>query len=477
MKLVFFVLSLSACLSLFAQSDKDFRKNQYKLDLNHSGMGITFYRPALGPIAKTPNPWVDVNILADIFEMRFGIGKVDARGSVPSGFSFTESVNDHYFGSNVYFGVNVPLNFLSFGAQNSALKVFRGHPVAAGGLGWFEMINSSTWRDKKDAEVIYFGLAPGYRIRFPFGSIEGTLNMRLGIKAGEEDNRFKGFGVYPAITVRLDAMKWLYNTHLVNVPATQTSISNIHTTEQRIGTRYEGYNQIDVYERTTTADVSVSSITIGVQDIGPHIGIGPKVSFMNPKRSPYIPTSKMIGIVAEGRGGPISVGLTVEGGRIGMGGTLEEKDSDKHTFRRKLDRSDTIGLGEISTVNLYTQIGFDISPVFLVPFGIGMDKGSATSFLSVVAGFNFGAHLSFNPQYLHPAAAETKYDAIVQNDQGKTKEKYLDPKAAKSGYLGGFFIAVEVGACSFKITNYRYYGAPFASTTMMSVAYRFPVRK
>ena len=477
MKGVLCILPLSACLSLSAQSDSDFRRNQYQLDKNHSGMGVTFYRPALGPITRTPNPWVDVNILADIFEIRIGVGKVDARGSVPSGFSYTESVNDHYFGSNVYFGANVPLNFLNFGAQNSALKVFRGHPVVSGGFGWYQLINTATWRDKKDAEIIYLGMAPGYRIRFPFGSIEGTLNMRLGMRTGAEENRFKGFGVYPAVTVRLDALKWLYDTHLVNVPATQMSISNVQTTERRIGTRYEGYNEIDVYERTTTADVSVSAITIGVQDIGPHIGIGPKISFMNPKRSPYIPTSRMVGIVAEGRGGPLSLGVTLEGGRIGMGGKLLKNDADDHKFRKKLDRDDTTGLAEISTVNIYTQVGFDISPLFLLPFGIGIDKGSSTSFLSVIAGFNFGAHLSFNPQYLHPAAAQAKYDAIIENDQGQTNEKYLDPKAAKSGYLGGFFIAVEAGACSFKITNYRYYGAPFASTTMMSVAYRFPLKK
>ena len=197
---------------------------------------------------------------------------------------------------------------------------------------------------------------------------------------------------------------------------------------------------------------------------------------MSPKRSPYIPTSFLIGAVCEARSGFFDLGITLESGKIGHGGKLIIKDEEDHTYRKKLDRNETSGLGTLNTVNFYSQIGIDISPIFLIPFGITYDKGEATSFLSVTSGFNLGGHFSWGQQFIQ-ASDRAVYDQLLEENNQDAKEKFIDPGKLKSGFLGGFYLSVQIGATSFKVTNYRYYGAPFASTTMYSVAYRFPLVK
>ncbi len=459
-----------------AEQRAAFKRNQHALDMNHSGIGISFYRPALGDMTKFEKPWFDINILSDLFEFKFGLGQCSVRGSIPFGYTGTQSVNNKQFGYHFYAGMNIPINFLTIGSQSSPYKSFRGHPVIAAGMGMFNLTNQDKPARSHTARIWYLGINPGYRIRMPFGSIEANLNLRLGMTTGDESEYFKGVGVYPSITFRVDALKWRYNPEMVTVKASQTSISNVQSTTVHTGTSYTSTQRIDHYTTYTSGDVHVTNFDMGIQDIGPHFGIGPKVSFMSPKRSSHIPLSNLFGIVLEGRGGPMDFGVCLEGGRIGHGGELKVKDEDEGKYYRKLDRNTETGQGELTTINLFTQIGFDISPAFLVPFGIAYDKGNATSFLSATAGFNFGAHFSFGQQFLDPADEKVYADKIIDNE-GKAKDKFIDPSAAKSGYLGGFYFSVQVGAVAFKVTNYRYYGAPFASTTMYSVAYRFPLKR
>src|SRR5690606_15106648 len=156
-------------------------------------------------------------------------------------------------------------------------------------------------------------------------------------------------------------------------------------------------------------------------------------------------------------------------GRVGHGSELKPK-SDTGKYRKKLDKLETFGRGTLQTVNLHVNLGIDISPLFLAPLGIAMNKGEATSYLSATAGLVMGGHLSWDQRYIDPSV-QAIYDEIVQDHEGAVKRKFLDPSQVGPGYLGGFYFSVQVGAMSFKVTNYRYYGAPFASNTLLGVAY------
>jgi hypothetical protein len=191
------------------------------------------------------------------------------------------------------------------------------------------------------------------------------------------------------------------------------------------------------------------------------------------QRSTYIPAGKLFGIAMEGRAGGADFGITFEGGRVGHGSELEAKDKSEGKYKRKLNRFETAGTGTLNVLNAYLQIGVDISPILLAPLGIVIEKGESTSFFSVSAGINVGGHLAWNQHFDNPSI-QTFYDYEIVADQSKAKEKFIDPSKAKAGYLGGFYLSVQVGAMDFKFTNYRYYGAPFASTCMFSLAYRIP---
>ncbi len=479
--LLFCVITLSLFKFSYSQEvtpemKRDYRENQIELDKNHGGIGIMLYRPGLGDLVSHDQPWVGVNILSDVLELKLGFGKANVNGTIPLGFSFTENIDTREFGAQFAVGANFPLPILTFGAQKSENRVFRGHPVLALEFGTFRFHNINNYSGDAQNSILYFGLNPGYRVRVPFGSIELNLNTRLGLSMGDEPDYYKGAGFYPSITFRIDAMKWHFSPDMVSVPATQTTVSNVKSKTYRTGTRYTGNGgRVEYYTTYTTADVNVQQMNVGVQDIGPHFGIGPKISWMNPRRTAFAPSSFLAGLVAEARGGPIDGGITLEGGRIGHGSELDAKGDEPNEFRRKLDKLETYGTGTVNTVNLFANIGFDISPLFLVPFGITMDKGNATSFLSSSAGFIFGGHMSWGQEFEDPTSAEL-YDQIILDDQGVNKPKFLDPREGGPGFLGGFYFSVQVGALGFKLTNYRYYGAPLASNTLLSIAWRIPVR-
>lgn len=455
---------------------RDYRKNQIELDKNHGGIGIMLYRPGLGKLVTSDESWVGVNILSDIVEFKLGFGKTHVNGTIPYGFSFTENVDTKEYGAQIAVGANLPLPILTFGAQKSENRVFRGHPVVAIEAGNFRFHNFDRYTGDAQNNIWYLGINPGYRLRLPFGSVELNLNTRLGMSMGDQPDYYRGSGIYPSITFRIDAMKWHYSPDMVSVAASQTTVSNVQSKTYRTGTRYNADgSRVALYTTYTTADVNVQQLNIGVQDIGPHFGIGPKVSWMNPRRTPFAPRSFLVGAVAEARGGPIDGGITLEGGRIGHGSELEAKGADPNEFRRKLDKQETYGMGTVNTVNLYANVGFDISPLFLIPFGISMDKGNATSFLSSSAGFIFGGHVTWGQEF-EGSSSNGLYDQIILEDEGVNKPKFLDPREGGPGFLGGFYFSVQVGAVAFKLTNYRYYGAPFASNTLLSVAWRIPVR-
>lgn len=481
MKPLFFTLLTITCLKGFSQDSitdemrQAYNKNQHRLDLNQGGIGLSFYKPGLGKIVDIDQPWIGINMLSDVFEMKLGFGRTHIQGTIPVGSSYSEQVNTREYGTHFAIGFNSPLKFLTFGAQKSPNQVLRGHPIVSGEIGAFWFHNQEKYYGEAQTSLYYLGVNPGYRIRVPFGSIDINVNARLGMPLGKNSDYYKGIGIYPSLTFRFDALKWKYNPDMVSVQGTYTSVSNIQSRKEYAGTRYNSDgSSITYYNVYTTADVHVQDVTIGIQDIGGHIGIGPKISFMNPRRTPFAPESFLVGVAAEGRRSYFDFGATLEGGKVGHGSKLVVKDEEDSKYRKKLNKNETFGQGTLNTINLYTNIGFDISPFFLGIIGLSVDKGESTSFLSVTTGFITGIHTSFGQRYVDPTVQST-FDQIVADDQGMSKEKFLDPSEIGTGFLGGFYFSVQIGAMNFKITNYRYYGAPFASNTLMSIAYRFPV--
>lgn len=433
------------------------RKIEHKLDRSHGGIGASIYTPTFGKHVTINKPWMEANALFDIVELKLGFGTSHV---LRDNFRLEED-----YGTHLYAGINYPITWLAIGRQKSAFNIFRGHPVIAGGFGYYGFKDKFGNQKKATDKQWYFGINPGYRLRFPFVSIEANFNMKVGLTKGADMEGYsKRFTFYPSGTLRFDALKWFFNPQMVQASGTQTSVSNFKSSSYRSG---------NYIYTTTTYDVTVSPISMGIQNIGGHIGVGPKISFMNPNRDAHIPTSILVGAAAEGRFASADFGLTVEGGKIGHGGLLIPKSGDKHKFRKKLNKTERDGLGTMNTVNVYTQLGVDISSLLLIPFGISIDKGKSTSYLGLTAGVNLGAHFSWGQEFINPDDAAI-YDQRLAADNGVSKEKFIDPRQVNSGFLAGFYISLQVGTTAFKITNYRYYGAPFASTTMFSIAYRFP---
>lgn len=449
-----------------------YRKNQYKLDKNHSGIGYMAFQPKLGTNMYAQKPWVGVNMLTDIFEMKLAFGELSNFGIEMEAPSLLPISKD--YGYLFSMGANIPLNFMNFGAQKSYNKIFRGHPILGVSLGAFGMRDSTKFDGRRE-KILFLNASPGYRLRFPYMSVDFTFDINAGIYNGIRDDLFKGFSFYPTITLRFDGLKQLFSPSLVSVDATQTTLSNFSSTTT-VNREYRSSGTVDVYTTYYSGNVSVSNTTIGIQDIGPHLGIGPKVSFTSPAKDPYISPGYLIGFVAQGRASILDYGINIEGGKVGHGSELEIKDEEEGTFKRKLERGTTFGKGTMNTINLYADLGFDISPVFLLPFGINIDKTQATSYFSATAGFSVGGHYSWGQEFSDPSAA-AKYDQLLANKNPLFDDKYIDPRIVKPGFLGGWYFTVQIGAMSFRVQNYRYYGAPFASGVMYSVNYRFPIWK
>ncbi len=446
------------------------RKTQFDLDCNHAGAGLSFSQPRLAYGMTTEKPWLGVDILADVIHLKFGTGEcvIPAKEYVPT---------RNMFVSQSSAGFLYPINFLNFGNQYAYASVFRGHPVMGVDLGMYSFRNTYTYDSKPSERIYYLGVNPGYRLRLPYVSVDFNLNMYMGFKVGSKTDNLRSFGFSPTVTLRLDALKWKYDPDLVKVNGTFSSIQNLKQGPTRIvdsNFDHETGVLTTEYETEYTYDVKVQSMSFGVQDIGEHIGIGPKFSFMNTRRTPFIPQSYLLGIVAEGRGSMADLGFTLEGGKIGHGGKLEVKSENEGTFRKKLQKSFDDGLGHVNTVNLYMHFGLDVSPLILGLMGVNVDKGDATSFFSMTAGFITGAHVTSNQSFVDPSD-RAYYDMLLANNQKGVKEKFIDPSQVGPGFLGGYYFSFQVGAMAVKITNYRYYGAPFASNTMIAMAYRIPL--
>ncbi len=468
---------LSFC-SFSALAQQSFKDAQKKLDANHCGIGLEVFKPNFGDRVRTENNWIGFNFLVDGFETKLGFGELLLSEPDPT-VGFGDKPNPPIFtdresyGGHFSVGVNLPFSKLRFGNQSSYINVKRLHPTfsfAMGGYRGWEKQDRMT----KDA-FYYLGAGLGARLRLPVLTIEPFINTNVGFHGGSNFDAFKWFVINTGVVFRFDGMKQFLSPRLVSVPTTNYKVSN-YTSSSYTTVHYEnrgGQRQrVETIHTTSSADVSVSNGSLGIQDIGTFTGLALKYSFNNYKRSLYIPRTWLGGIGVHGRSGAGFAGINLDFGKIGHGSQLE--DPDKKWFR-KVSQHYEYGKGTMNTIMAYCDIGFDISPGLLAMLGmVRNDDGSATSFASIIAGYSFGYAYVYNQQFDDEETAVSRYNSIF-NAWGAEEPTFKnDPRESKSGYLGGWFLGIEVGVVSFRVQGFSFRRAPLANNRYFTLAFRIP---
>lgn len=432
-----------------------------------SGIGIDLYRPPMKDAATFDKPWVNVNMLLYVIELQAGFGKMDVDPTkLDLGGKFINVAGvkgQDVYGRNLYMGFNVPIPKIGFG-NRGASSLLRGHLFLAGGFGAFTI-----WEKNKDfkSSLGYVAFSPGFRICNGIFSAEARLQGTLGLRMGDDYREyFKGAALYPVFTLRANG---LFNKLVNDVKTIQTAY--MKTTGGGSTTKtdiiHKGGN---AYERTTTSSWRTQKLERGTSffaDMGAYWGIGPRISFTRPLAGYYAKPSFLVGGNAELRGGPFMAGFNVESGRVGHGSITEGKGDKK----RKVDRDETYGRGSYNATNVFFDLGLDLRG------GTGLARNAAaeaeaaraTTFSSINVGYSFGYSVLGNQQFDDEAASTAYYLAKPPTDVNKK----TDPREGKSGYFGGFFAGLEMGAVTFRIQAYRYRSAPLANNTYYTLAWRF----
>lgn len=460
--------------SFFSQADENsvYKENQKKLDLNHSGIGFELVTPNYGSRIKTETKWLGFNFLADCFEVRLSFGKLllsePYLGYSPKPLPTPVYAGRYAFGRDFSIGANVPITNFRIGAQRSSIDMLRAHPFftfSAGNSSYREVNNSLLAKDN----LYYLGLGTGMRFRMPLITLEPRVGFNFGIHTGDNYDAFKWYFVSTGLVVRFNGRKQLLDPKLVSVPTQNFSVSNYRsksTTSTYYSTQSGRTYKNTVTSTYSSADVQVSRGTVGVQDIGPLMGVGAKLSLNSFKRESYIPRGWLLGAVAHARGGLAVMGVNIEAGKIGHGSEAKKK---------KVDRSQTYGMGTMNTVQGYVDIGMDISPLIMSMLGvIRQDDGAATSFASITAGYSIGYAKVFNQQFDNPGAPAI-YDSKLYYATPEERTYANDPALSKGGLLSGFFLGAEIGVVSFRVQGFKYRRAPTANNTFYSVAYKIPL--
>lgn len=264
---ILFVLIFGLLLNAYGQMSKsEIRKKQYLGDLSNSGVGVEFYSPNFGDRMTATNNWVGLNMLFG--PITFGIGQGYLSTYLP--------INEFMPGpqeliptgelraNKIYIGASVPLSVLTVGQYRSYNNSFRGHPIinaTFGGYRIFEGFNAT----KPKLTTTFFNVAPGYRLRLPFASIDFNLNMRLNIFRDGQYKEFqkKGLAFYPQITLRWDGQLDRFNPTFRRVDAAHVSTTNHSTTSTTITA-----GNYRVTRTTTSYDVNLTPTSVTVTDIG-----------------------------------------------------------------------------------------------------------------------------------------------------------------------------------------------------------------
>lgn len=473
---VFLFFIICSTRTIFAQLTEDqyraqYRENQITLDQEYSGVGLDFSRPNFGKQVVTDGRWMGIDLVSNILHLNYSVGKTKM------GFEGFDKKLDTSFaflphtGQNLSIGLNVPLP-IGIGQQQSYARVLRLNPVVGFDVGAYKF-----WEgDKKIGFIGYASLNAGLRLRVPFGAIEAGWRFRAGVQSLDYLDSYKSSGIDSYITLRLDGLKPVLNPNMVTFSARQGEIKRMESIRVS-NSRYLGGGVYQISSKTYTfVDVEVHSTTLGFQDIGPFFGVGPRIGFNSQRSSYFSDRGRLYGVAAQARASVVSVGLNFEGGRIGHASVMEVKGSN---FTRKVDKSQNFAMGSNRVFNTFLDVGFDISDMLLSLSLIEVDRDyGVTSFFSVSVGYSMG--FSIVSQHVYNTDAdiaklvefESKFTGF---GNGVYKPHELGGANGRSGYLGGWYFAAEVGAMQMRVQWYKYYRAPLLNNFVFSMTYRLPV--
>lgn len=480
MKLSFTFLSLIFFLSFSAQaqmSKKEIRKKQWLGDLSVSGVGIELYTPNFGEFMTANNRWVGANMLFG--PITFGIGQ----GSI----STFEPINEFMLepqpfvptgelrANKIYIGTSIPLSILTVGQYRSFNNSFRGHPIINMTFGGYRIYEGFT-QTKPARTTSFFNVAPGYRLRLPFASVDFNLNMRLNFFRDGQYQEFqkKGLAIYPQITLRWEGLLDRFNPTFRSVEAANVSTSN-HRTESTT-TREGNYR---VTRTTTTYDVHVTPTSVTVTDIGLYGGIGLKYGRNGVRTANYMGNSNLFGAQFMYRKANLLLGFNIEGGRVGHGSSLQSGSkgtvAEGTKFSRRVSRHSYEGIGSYSVFNVLVDVGVNINNLLLAAGGTVVAYNEATSFLAFNIGYSFGFGIVGGQRFEDPGNSIVHYanmENTNRNNYNRDNTHFEDPRKAKSGRAGGLFISCDIGHASLRMQWYRYRRAPMANGLMFSLAWR-----
>lgn len=476
MKLLLLLCCFALAHPFYAQYD--FKKVQTKLDKSYAGMGLSLTRVNFGKRIQSQDSWFGFNLLTDGLEAKLDFGQVLL--SEPDPFSgFGDELSDPVFANRIssgfhfYLGANLPLSGLAFGSQNSFWKVARFHPNFTIGMGSYNFRQNNNWEAKDGFH--YIGLGFSGRVRLPLFSFEPFINWNFGIQTGDNFDAFRYHCINTGVILRLDGLKQLLNPSLVSVNTTNVAVSNIRS-DSYTTTAYSTVNGSTVKttttHTTTSADFRVSTSKVGIQAIDPLLGITPKFSFNSIRTGNYIPRGWIAGLGVHARGGAGYFGLNAEFGNIGHGTRMENINKKRN---KKVNRKITGAEGSFNSFMMYADLGYDISPLLLSLLGTTReDDRSITSFSSIIFGYSMGFYTVGNQTYAS-TTGEGYIDNYLNNNAHLERDYNTDPALSKGGYLGGFFLGVEVGVLEFRVQGFRFKRAPLANNRYFTLAYTIPI--
>lgn len=460
-------LLLAFSLTLFAQkAEKAEWKRQYGHDLAMTGVGVTFSQPTLGPFQTSPRQWIGADVQYMFLHASVGQGSylLDPRAhNLPT---VVDRPKEEFFVSRASFGVSFPLPFLAIGTYQNYNRVAR--------LSTFVRVNGGVYRfhyanKSRPIRTGSFEIAPGARLRIPFGSIDFAMSFtRLGFDVDSPDNTsltgIGGWMSYPTVTLRLDGLFDGMKVGFNRADAAHVSGSSTETRR-----RYTDVSGRRMEERTTTYTATITPTTVMVTDIGQYAGIGIKATRSGVRNRGFMNPGSLFGVSMLTRSGVMVFGVNLEGGRIGHA-TLLEEFGDK--YHRRPDDKYTDGSGSLSTLNLSLDFGVCINNLIYAGLGTAVADDVSTPFSAISMGVSVGGHALWGQRFDNPTAASTYYNQITEE-----RTHWNDPAESKGGLMGGYFFAWDVGNATFKAQWYRYRRAPMANGLMYSVIWRFGASK
>ncbi|HTL83194.1 MAG TPA: hypothetical protein VL651_15880 [Bacteroidia bacterium] len=371
------LFSFMIIMSCFADAQNNFTR---------VAAGFNYAFPKLRHDYST-DPWKGVHIRNKFIELGYMAGKVK------------DPSEQEVLGYNAYIGGNFTLRKYAFGKREYGIKGYFVVPFIAGDIGLLSI-------GGQRCGMATF--APGISLQLPYTLIDFRLNVGLGFDNVHGLLRNQVF-IAPTFAFQLDALWDVMDPHL------------------KFDGHYEGVNEYTSYSdhveytddyiiTTTTATTTYSPYSYDSYryDVGPHISIGPRVSYWNLKKGDH---TLMTGIVQSGRAHGFGYDLIAEKGSI------------------------------------TTQTGYDLKAtraMARLSFDIGLGKVGNTHFTRLMVGGGLGYNWF------------QKSDTHVHSDNGQ---------------FFNMFVSYEIGAVSFEYSVNKAFYNKFDDQKYFAFSYRLPIER